>query len=89
MHTCQDALCARHWARPLTQVKTQRILSRQMREDQYPLSTEGEIEAQKRDVTGTWVAWLSIRHFDFSSGHDLRVLGLSPTLGPGLRRDSA
>ena len=41
---------------PLTQVKTQRILSRRVREDQYPLFTEGEIEAQKRDVTGT--GWL-------------------------------
>ena len=39
---------------------------------------------------GTWVAqWVKLPTLDFSSGHDLRVVRLSPMLGSVLSAESA
>ena len=51
-------------------------------------TVDGSTKKSKR--TGTWMAQ-SVKYptLDFSSGHDLRVLGLSPTLGSALIEGSA
>ena len=44
-------------------------------------------------IEGCWGAWMaqSVKHLalDFGPGHDLRVVKLSPALGPVLKMDPA
>ena len=51
---------------------------------------ESESHLEKPDFEGClcgWLSWLGILTPDFGSGHDLRVLGSSSTLGSALSEE--